>query len=412
MSRQAGVLALFLAMAFCGATVAWAALGDSGPSIASDLADYNPGQTVTLTGSGWDTGGTQVHIVVNDDVGQTWSHVADVTPDGGGTVTESFQLPSFFVAAYSVVATQTTETGTLTARSSFTDANPSADLDQCANDPAPSPNTDGCSASATDWVNGNLNAAKAVYFEGDSIPYRMVLDNLSLAKHTITIEWDTTKSGTHALDYLTSYDRTVATANPVLGVTGPGSPTTFPIPTDGQVTGAGVTPVAGNFTMYGGTITSASAYSYADGSGFDGDKSARITLTFTASQANPVLAWGGHISSRADWGANNSAVAISGSPYHTRLIDLDGAGGNQDRSLSAAAVVFPGFIHIVKNTTGGDATFSYNASPSPLANCSITTTGGTGGGPGAAGCFFDTISNFQTYTVTENAPPTDWSFVN
>ena len=66
--------------------------------------------------------------------------------------------------------------------------------------------------------------------------------------------------------------------------------------------------------------------------------------------ANPVLAWGGHIATRQDWGTGNSAVAISGSPYHTRLIDLDGSGGNQDRSLSADAVIFPGFIHIVKNT--------------------------------------------------------------
>src|SRR5438876_722282 len=81
--------------------------------------------------------------------------------------------------------------------------------------------------------------------------------------------------------------------------------TTFPIPADPQVTGGGVTPVAGNFTLYGGTITALSAYSYADGAGFAGDKSAQITITFTASQANPVLAWGGHISTRADWGLLN-----------------------------------------------------------------------------------------------------------
>ena len=105
-------------------------------------------------------------------------------------------------------------------------------------------------------------------------------------------------------------------------------------PRDPQVTGAGVTPVAGNFTLFGGTITGVSAYSYPDGTGFVGDKSARITITFTASTANPVLAWGGHIATRADWATTLSAVTIPGSPYHTRLIDLDGAGGNQDRSLS------------------------------------------------------------------------------
>ena len=64
----------------------------------------------------------------------------------------------------------------------------------------------------------------------------------------------------------------------------------------------------------------------------------------------------------------------------------------------------------MKNTTGGDATFGYTASPSPLANCSITTSGGTGGGPGAANCFFDNIVIFQNYTINENTIPAGWSF--
>ena len=292
-------------------------------------------------------------------------------------------------------------------------ANPSANLDQCANGQAPSPSNNGCNGTPdTDWVNGNLGASKAVYFEGDSIPYRLTFDNLSLSSHTVTIEWDTTKSGTHALDYITSYNQSVLDANPCLGVViiggcSPLSPTsTFPIPADPQVTGAGVTPIPGNLTMFGGTITGVSAYTYADGAGFAGDKSARITITFTATTANPVLAWGGHIASRQDWGLTASAVSIPGSPYHTRLIDLDGSGGNQDRSLSAEAVIFPGFIHIVKNTTGGDATFGYTASPSPLSNFNITTVNGTGEND------FNNITNFQTYTVTENAPPAHWVFDN
>src|SRR4029450_13792915 len=123
-----------------GAAVLNNAEGGS-PTIASDLPDYNPGGAVTLSGSGWDSGGAQVHIVVNDDVGQTWQHVVDVAPDSNGDVTDVFQLPNYFVAQYSVQATQQTASGTLTATSSFTDANPSADLDQCANDPDPSPNT-------------------------------------------------------------------------------------------------------------------------------------------------------------------------------------------------------------------------------------------------------------------------------
>src|SRR5258706_2691197 len=302
-------------------------------------------------------------------------------------------------------------------------ANPSADLDQCANDPAPSPNTDGCNTNANQWVNGNLGASKSLYLEGDSIPYRIRFDNLPLSAHTVTIAWDTTKSSKHAIDYLTTYTQTVGTANACLGVSGCGAASTFPIPVDPHVSGGGVTPVAGNFTMYGGTINSVSVYhlgttntecatyptfpasdtaTYANAA----NTTTCIRLSFTASQANPVLAWGGRIATRKDWGIGNSAVAIPGSPYHTRLIDLDASGGNQDRSLSAEAVVFPGFIHIVKHPNGGDSPFGYTAGPAPLANFSIATSGGTGEKD------FDTITNFQTYTVAENAPPADWTFTS
>jgi len=278
-------------------------------------------------------------------------------------------------------------------------ANQSANLDQCANDPTPSPSSDGCNSNASQWVNGNLGASKAVYFEGDSIPYRLTMGNLSLASHTVTIEWDTTKSGKHALDYIDTFNQSVLNANPCLGVSGCGSPTTFAIPADPQVTGAGVTPIAGVFTLYGGTITAVSAYSYPNGAGFIGDKSARITITFTASKANPVLAWGGHISTRVNWGPLGSAVAISGSPYHTRLIALDGSGGNQDRSLSADAVTFPGSITIIKDAVPNDAQdFSFTASPSPLTNFLLDddadlTLSNTKS--------FSLISNFTTYTVSE-----------
>src|SRR5262245_7810876 len=122
-------------------------------------------------------------------------------------------------------------------------ANPSANLDQCANDPPPSSHLDGCNSAATQWVNGNLGASKSVYFEGDSIPYRLTFDNLALSSHTVTIEWDTTKSSKHAIDYIRTYNASVANANPCLGVAScnPAVFTTFAIPGDPQVAGAGVT---------------------------------------------------------------------------------------------------------------------------------------------------------------------------
>ena len=283
-------------------------------------------------------------------------------------------------------------------------ANPSANLDQCANDPAPSPSSDGCDTNANQWVNGNLGASKSLYLEGDSISYRMLFDNLDTTiPHNVTIEWDTTKSSKHAIDYIDSFNQSVLDANPCLGVSGCGAPSPFSIPADPQVTGAGVTPLAGNLTIYGGTITAVSAYS--GGAGFPtGDNSRRITITFTASQVNPVLAWGGHIATRKDWGLLDSAIDIPGSPYHTRLIDLDGSGGNQDRSLSAEAVVFPASITIIKAATPeGSTSFPFTASPSPLANFSLVDDGTL-----ANTQVFSGIQNFTTYSVSESVP-SGWS---
>src|SRR5258708_6451614 len=149
------------------------------------------------------------------------------------------------------------------AASPASSANPSANLDQCANDPLPSPSTDGCNSSASQWVNGNLGASKSVYFEGDSIAYRMRFDNLDTSKtHVVTIAWDTTKSFKHALDYITSFNQTVANANPCLGVSGcdPNVVNTEPILDDPHVTAGGVTEITPkDFYFYGGTIIGGTA---------------------------------------------------------------------------------------------------------------------------------------------------------
>src|SRR5215212_4312846 len=88
------------------------------PTISSDKADYAPGELVTLTGGGWQPG-ESVNIVVNDDVGQTWNRNVNVTADASGNISDSFNLPDWFVATYSVKATGASGT---VATSSFTDA--------------------------------------------------------------------------------------------------------------------------------------------------------------------------------------------------------------------------------------------------------------------------------------------------
>src|SRR5919198_5006508 len=102
-----------------GTTETTRSLQAAGPSISSDKDDYNPGNTVTLTGHNW-ADAESVHVVVNDDAGQTWSYSTDATADAQGDFTVQFQPPMTFIASYAVTATGATSG---TATTSFTDGN-------------------------------------------------------------------------------------------------------------------------------------------------------------------------------------------------------------------------------------------------------------------------------------------------
>ncbi|PYR26180.1 MAG: hypothetical protein DMF98_09830, partial [Acidobacteria bacterium] len=251
-----------------------------------------------------------------------------------------------------------------------TAAGGSANLDQCANGPVSAP----VPCAGANWQNGNANANNAHWAEGESIAYRLKFSSLAPgSSHYVTIQWDTTKAGKHALDYVTSYNRTEKSGNdPCSGISGCGSPTTFPIPPDVH-TGLNLPPQPASpadgrwnelFTMFNGTITNvdiadpfiipAASVPYNLTGTYATDSSTSITITFTAASATPVLAWGGHIGERKDWGSNNSASAITGSPFHMRVLGLDGVGGNQDRGLSSSAVIYPALLTITKNVLGSN----------------------------------------------------------
>lgn len=298
----------------------------------------------------------------------------------------------------------------------------SANLDQCANGAFDTDPPDPTPCRDTDWQNGSLNQQHAHYLEGDSVPYRAVLTDLTVGEtYTLTIEWDATvSSGKHALDYLTSFNRTEPTADPCLDINADkgldcSDIDSMPIPPDPNVQagpdGIPATPddivqVSGDFTIYGGTITGLSGYTLVGD--FTGASMTSITVTFTADDSSNtvVLAWGGHISRRLDWGEENSAVSISGSSYHMRLADFtcsneDCSTGQQDRSLSNQAVIFPGIITIVKE-------MSPAMDPAPTFNFDITgpndfqqnfSLNGNGGST-----TLEALLDFGTYDVTELLP--------
>ncbi|MES2429542.1 MAG: hypothetical protein V4556_01320 [Bacteroidota bacterium] len=246
----------------------------------------------------------------------------------------------------------------------------SADLDQIRNGSAGSPE------NPANWVNGNAGPSNAHFAEGYSVPYRMKIASLvgnANTIHTLVIEWDTKDQNGHAIDYITHYNNidnelgshqatfhhNPEALNPALGTAFAGtSPTLFPIPPPtifansevvgmprasfnnlpGQTGNADITKMA----IWGGTITE---ITYGPETAPDANTpSTKTTCTIKFKSTNgstALIAWGGHIGAEYDWGGGRGATGVNGSPYHTRLVSIDGGGGSQDRSLKASAVVVP-----------------------------------------------------------------------
>ena len=154
--------------------------------------------------------------------------------------------------------------------------------------------------------------------------------------YSLTIGWDTTKGSKHAIDYLKSYNATMTNADACVSLGLPAAlcstSDTYPIPadtvmqTDADWVANGGVQDPGDFTMFGGDITSLSDYSTPDS--YVDNTQTSITIYFTATSADIVMAWGGHIAERDDWGLNNSAIYISGSPYHMRFLEWWDVTGN------------------------------------------------------------------------------------
>ena len=300
---------------------------------------------------------------------------------------------------------------------------PSVSLEQCSN-----LSTTCDTAHSSNWQTGNLGTSNSDYAEGDSVPYRSIASNLTVGKtYKLMIEWDATQSGKHAIDYPTSYDRTEGTANPCAGVTCSGGTSTLPIPIDPHVTTAGVTQVSGqSFTAFGATFPASGASvsnsggnlcgsstctiaanptAYTLSGTYAGTAAAGTAVYFTAASTTVVIAWGGHIARRLDWGSGHSAADVAGSPYHMRVIDFNCSNvdncssGNMDRSLSAGAVTIPGSITIVKQATSeGDTSFSFVGAPAPLTSFNLVDDGTS-----ANTKVFSGITSFGNYTVTETS---------
>lgn len=231
---------------------------------------------------------------------------------------------------------------------------PAVSLEQCANKDL----TCDSNENAKQWQTGNLNRNNSTYVEGNSVPYRVEFTDLTADQtYLISIEWDTTKSGKHAFDYLTSYNLTEEKAFPCAGIECGDKTDSLQIEPDPNVTVGqpadqlfqifgGTFPLAGQQIENSGNLCSDYKCEIARNHGefkltgtYEDSSSTSVDLVFTAHNPTVVLSWGGHLATEVDWGVGKSASAISGSPYHMRLLDFrcsnvdNCSTGKLDRSL-------------------------------------------------------------------------------
>jgi hypothetical protein len=191
--------------------VARVALRVSALRLRTDRLEYAPGEAVIVTGSGWQPGEVvtfTLHEEPQIHPDRTWTGFVDFS----GELFDNQLIAGAYDGKMVFFLTARGESSGLQILRTF--GNPSVNIDQCANGGV-GKTPELCSGSQ--WVNGNLGASKAHYAEGDSISYRDTFINLAIGAgftYCKTIEWDTTKGGKHAIDYITTWDATNTGGDP------------------------------------------------------------------------------------------------------------------------------------------------------------------------------------------------------
>jgi hypothetical protein len=303
------------------------------------------------------------------------------------------------------------------------------DMDACQNGARNTPELP-CAGGA--WSNGNLNINNSQWIEGEFVPVRVKISSLAAGStgNTLTIDYDTTTSGKHTFDYLGTYDASTDAPNgpggndPCTGVSPCSTPTeSDPIDSDPNIPAFVPQPADRVFTIWNGTITNVSTPAIISGT-YAGTSITRIVVTYNVNPGltNVVIAFGGHVATRLDWGFGTTAIDLNGSPYHLT------AGGGQV-SMKVDATIFPAIITVIKsvstlpdipgNPPGTTSTFSfgfeYTVGSSTTAFNLVDDVTGTGGGtplsPNATERF--TTLNFgatSAGTVTEGFYGPTWTF--
>ncbi|MCH8937736.1 MAG: hypothetical protein IIB90_18675, partial [Gemmatimonadetes bacterium] len=229
------------------------------------------------------------------------------------------------------------------------------EFEQCANDAVPS-TARGCPGG---WINGILNAQNSHYQEDESVPQHLVVEFRGgpQINRTLEIEFQTLKGGIHAYDSLASWDytQTDLTAIPCDEVDqapticgGAFDEALIPV---GNATAAHALPDADRqMRAYGATIDSITFGGEA--LPVSGDANATMVIQFDlpsiparSNRVKVLFLWGGHTAASEGprgWGVGLGSSAVSGGPYHMKVIAIDGLSvGNRDNQIQGAAIAEP-----------------------------------------------------------------------
>jgi hypothetical protein len=368
------------------------------PSITTDKADYAPTETVLISGSGFEANTNYYIPVIRPDGtivlgdGTFTPGYDSINSDTDGAFLYEYILDGVF-GLYEVRVYDSVWDGDLDqepiASTTFTDA-AKVTLDQAYNDQDP---TDGTPDVHYSWGGGGINHENSILTEGNFPPpyppyipghvnYRMIIEALPADTYTIIIEYEFSKGGIPAFDFLTtSYDIDAYE----LKIDLPGSPADKaqfsaiidagvsdhePFPDDPFAVGATLNgglvsarqaahatafsgeSLIGELRIYGGaTIVDIVQNAHTGPLTGDSKSSVNVTITKTSLESEAIiLTWGGHIAIGQPYpigyGPGYGAASISGGPFHMYINNIyddeDNAVVNSGKNVNVqlGAVVF------------------------------------------------------------------------
>ena len=351
------------------------------PILTTDKDDYFASEIVTVTGAGF-AADTDYDIPVIRPDGTIVRGDGTFLPgwdtvhsDGSGAFTYLYQLDGV-AGTYEIRVYSSPWSGDLgeipVATMTFSDCNIS--FNQCRNDT----NNDN-QIGACQWTTGSIQSTNSVYCEGDSVPQRLFHEIDSKGTHTIRLEYDFSKSGKYAYDFLTNVDETMPVGSSSLNQCAD-LPPFIGTSSCNTLFGASLSPILsdpfdtvatretpslrdvrfGCSPSCSGSVTV--SFPSLDGSGDPGeahlpdsdpdcfqncgDSKVQVDITFTTTVSHSVIGlwFGGHLAQAADpgWGDGFGSSSISGASFHIGYVSLDGDSvGSRSNQIQASNLCPP-----------------------------------------------------------------------